>query len=260
MQHNVVKDKVLGGEPSLGAAMELPSPELMEICGYLGFEWSMINAEHGPITPGQCQDLCRACEARGMVPMVRVPENNPVVIMNYLQTGPLGLGVPHIKTVEDAEAVVRAARYYPEGQRGCDLSQRSSGYSILESPGQYYARSNRELLIVIWIEDVEGFENLDAILQVPGIDAVNFGAGDLALSMEMPGAGEHGLASHPDVKAVLDEGRRKVLAAGKAFMSEPADLVAAKQAIADGATLINTRITTMLANTAAAYLRELRGQ
>ncbi len=57
MQHNVVKDKVLGGEPSFGVAMGLPSPELMEICGYLGFEWSMINAEHGPITPGQCQDL-----------------------------------------------------------------------------------------------------------------------------------------------------------------------------------------------------------
>ena len=259
MQENVVKKKVLSGEPAFGVAMNLPSPELMEICGIVGFEWAMIDAEHAPIDPGMCQSLCRAAELRGVVPMIRVPVNDPVVIMSYLQTGPLGVGVPHIKTPEDAEAVVNATRYYPDGRRGCDLGQRSSEYNITDLPAEYYAKANRELMVVIWIEDIEGFENLDGILKVPGVDAVNFGAGDLALSLGLPGGGEHGFASDPEVISVMDEGRRKVLDAGKVFMAEPASTAMAKQAIADGALLINTAIRAMLTDTAGEYLKEMRG-
>ena len=259
MRHNVVKEKVLKGEPAIGAAMNLPSPELMEICGIVGFEWSMIDAEHAPIDPAMCQALCRAAEVRGVVPMIRVPVLDPVVIMTYLQTGPLGVGIPHIKTREDAEAAVNFTRYYPDGRRGCDLGQRSSEYNITELPEEYYARANRELMVVIWIEDYEGFQNLDEILKVPGVDAVNFGAGDLALSMGLPGGGEHGFASDPEVLAVMAEGLKKVLDAGKVFMAEPVSTAMAQQAIDDGALLINTAVRGMFTNAARDYLRAVRG-
>ncbi len=253
MQHNVVKEKVLRGEPAIGAALGFPSPELVEICGLLGFEWIFIDAEHGPIGWAECQAMCRACDAFGMSSIVRVPQLDQALIMTYLQTGPLGVAVPHINTAEEAEAVVHAARYAPEGRRGCDSGARSSAYNLIESETDYFARSNRELLVAIWVEEVEAMRNLDEILQVPGVDAINVASGDLALSMGLPGGSDH-----PDVQAVVAEARQKVLAAGKVLIGEPSDAASAKQMIADGILLISSYMQGMWINTARAYLSELK--
>ncbi len=252
MQRNLVKEKVLRGEPSIGAAIGFPSPELVEFCGYMGFEWIFIDAEHGPLGWRECQDMARACDACGMGSIVRIFKLDHALIMTYLQTGVGGIAVPHINTPEQAEAVVRAARYYPEGQRGCDVGYRSSGYNLLESQADYFAHSNREVLVAVWLEEVEAMKNLDAILQVPGIDAVHFGPGDLALSMGLPGRSDH-----PDVQAALAEGRRKVVAAGKVLIGEPADAVTAKKMIADGCLLISTQVKSMWSGVARSYLKEL---
>jgi 4-hydroxy-2-oxoheptanedioate aldolase len=254
MRQNAVKAKVLQGEPAIGAAIGLPSPELVEICGLLGFEWIFIDAEHGPIGWAECQAMCRACDAQGMSSIVRVPKLDHTLIMTYLQTGPLGVAVPHINTAEEAEAVVRAARYYPEGRRGCDSGARSSAYNLIESEPDYFARSNREILVAVWVEGVEGIGNLDEILQVPGIDAVNIASGDLALSMGLPGRSDH-----PDVQGVVAEARKKVLAAGKVVIGEPSDAASAQQMIADGILLISTEVQGMWVNTTRAYLNELQG-
>ncbi len=121
---------------------------------------------------------------------------------------------------------MKAARYYPEGRRGCDEGRRSSGHGMLESAAGYFARPNREILVAVWIEEVEGMNNLDEILEVPGVDAVHFGYGDLALSMAYSG--------HPDRPAAresLPEGRRKAVASDKALIGEPADAAKAKKMI-----------------------------
>ena len=253
MQQNTVKKKVLSGEPSIGAAIGFPSPELVEICGLLGFEWVFIDAEHGQIGWTECQAMCRACDALGMSSIVRVPKLDHALIMTYLQTGPLGVAVPHINTAEEAEAVVHAARYYPEGRRGCDSGSRSSAYNLIEPEPDYFAHSNRELLVAVWVEEVEGLKNLDEILQVPGIDAINIASGDLALSMGLPGRSDH-----PDVQAAVAEARKKVLAGGKVLIGEPADLASARQMIADGILLISTVVQEMWVNTTRAYLKELK--
>lgn len=254
MRHNAVKEKVLGGEPAIGAYIAFPSPELVEFCGFLGFEWIFIDAEHGPIGWSECQAMCRACDALGLSSVVRVPKLDHALIMTYLQTGPLGIAVPHINTAEEAEAVVQAARYYPEGRRGCDLDARSSGYNLIEPAQDYFAHSNRELLVAVWVEETEGMRNLDEILQVPGIDAVNFGPCDLALSMGFPGRWDH-----QEVQAAMAEGRKKVLDAGKVLIAEPADVQSARQALAEGALLISTEVGKIWAKSAGNYLRELRG-
>ena len=166
---------------------------------------------------------------------------------------PIPIPVPHINTPEQAAEVVRSARYYPEGRRGHDAgASRSSAYNLLEPSGDYFIRSNQEIIVAVWVEEVEGMRNLDAILQVPGVDAVHFGPGDLAFSMGHPGR-----ADHPDVQAALAEGKRKVRAANKLLIAEPANAAAARQAIADGALLISTQVTAMLANTARDYLKDI---
>ena len=256
MRHNAVKEKVLRGEPAIGAAIAFPSPELVEFCGLIGFEWIFIDAEHGPIDRAECQAMCRACDAVGLSSIVRVPKLDHSLIAKYLETGVLGVAVPHINTAEEAEAVVRAARYAPEGRRGCDAgASRSSAYGLVEPAHDYFARSNREILVAVWVEEVEGMKNLDEILQVPGIDVVHFGPGDLALSMGLPGRSDH-----PDIQAAVAEGRKKVLDAGKVLIGEPADVASARQMLVDGALLISTAVTTMWADTARAYLSELRGR
>lgn len=253
MRANVIKEKALRGELSIGAVIGFPSPELVEFCGHVGFEYAFIDAEHGPIGVRECQAMVRACDAVGMSSIVRVPKLDHELIMTYLQTGPQGVAVPHITTAEEAEAAVQAARYYPQGRRSCDVGARASGYNLVEPIPAYLARANQALLVAAWIEDVAGMENLDTILQVPGIDAICFGFCDLALSMGLPG--QH---DHPDLQAALAEGRRKVVAAGKILIGEPTSLQAGRQMVADGARLLSTQITAMLVNDCRSLLRELR--
>ncbi len=253
MRHNHVKEKVLRGEPAIGAALGFPSPELVDLCGWLGFEWIFIDAEHGPIGWPECQAIARACDAHGMSSIVRVPKLDHSLIAKYLETGVLGVAVPHINTAEQAEAVVRYARYAPLGQRGCDAgSSRSSAYGVVEPASNYFARSNREVLVAIWVEEVEGMKNLAEIVQVPGVDAIHFGPGDLALSMGHPGQPEH-----PEVQEALQEGVRVVKGAGKVRIGEPEDAAAAQKMLDDGVLLLSTQLTRMWAQTARQYLTAL---
>ena len=254
MQHNTVKDKVLRGEPAIGASLSIPSPELAEWCGWLGFDYVFIDAEHGPIGWRECQSMVRACDARGISSIVRVPCLDRSWIAKYLETGVQGIAVPHVNTAEQAELVVKYARYAPAGQRGCDAgASRSSAYGLVEPAGNYFTHSNEEILVAVWVEEAEGMKNLDEILQVPGVDVVHFGGGDLALSMGLPGQSDH-----PDVQAAIAEGCRKVLAAGKVLISEPSDANSARQALDEGARLLTTQLHVMWAHTLCEYLAAVR--
>ena len=254
MQHNAVREKVLRGEPAIGASLGLPSPELVEFCGWLGFDYVFIDAEHGPIGWPECQAMVRACDARGMSSIVRVPKLDHSLIAKYLETGVLGVAVPHINTAEQAELAVKSARYAPDGRRGCDAgASRSSAYGLIEPARDYFAHSNQEILVAVGVEEAEGMSNLDEILQVPGVDVVNFGSGDLALSMGLPGQSDH-----PDVQAAVAEGLKKVVAAGKVLIAEPGDVASAKEALAYGALLLTTDVQELWANVARAYLDEVR--
>lgn len=254
MRPNTVKEKVFRGEPSIGAMLQFPSPELVELYALLGFEWIFIDAEHGPLGYYECQTLVRACDAFGLMSLVRVPKLDYSLISKYLETGAQGVAVPHIKTVADAEAVVQAARYYPAGRRGWDAgASRSSDYNLRGSPLDYFARSNESIMVALWIEDVEGIENLDAILQVPGVDVINFGIGDLSFSMGLPGQFDH-----PAVQRAVAEGRRKVVQAGKLLIGEAADAESTRRLIDQGARLISTMVNAMLARSVRDYLAQFR--
>ncbi len=100
MQDNTLKDKIAKGEPAIGAAISFSSPDLVDFCGFAGFEWIFIDAEHGPIGWTECLEMCRACESHGMSSIVRVAKLDHELIMTYLQTGVMGIAVPHINTAE----------------------------------------------------------------------------------------------------------------------------------------------------------------
>jgi len=248
-----LKDKITSGKPSIGATVAMASPDLVDFCGFLGFEWIVMDAEAGPIGPSDCLAICRVCESHQMVPIIKVPRPEAEVIQAYLCTGAGGVVVPHISTAEAAQKVVDAARYPPEGRRGHDMGSRSSGYAPVAIDAEYLARSNRELLVGVLIENETGMANLEAILEISGIDAFGIGPGDLATSMGYQDR------DHPVVQQMIAEGRRKILAAGKAMFGGAADVAMARQMIDQGVLLIHTRVTEMWGNITRNYLQAIRG-
>jgi len=247
-----LKDKIASGKPSIGATVAMASPDLVDFCGFLGFEWIVMDAEAGPIGPSECLAICRVCESHQMVPIIKVPSPASEVIQAYLCTGVGGIVVPHISTAEAAQKVVDAVRYPPEGRRGHDMGSRSSGYAPVAIDSEYLARTNRELLVSVLIENETGMANLEAILEISGIDAFGIGPGDLATSMGYQDR------DHPVVQQMIAEGRQKILAAGKAMFGGAADVATARQMIDQGVLFIHTRVTEMWGNITRNYLQAIR--
>jgi 4-hydroxy-2-oxoheptanedioate aldolase len=254
MTHNRVKEKVLNGGTSVGAVVPFASPELVEYLGWVGFEWVFIDGENGSIDWQSCQELVRACDAVGISSMVRVPKLDDALIANYLQTGTHGIAVPHVNTVQEAEAAVSYARYYPEGRRGSDAgASRSSAYGLQGSPADYFRRANDEIIVAVWIEEPQGMGNLSDILQVPGIDVVHFGENDLALAMGHPGQKDH-----PAVQALLAEGQAKLKASGKILLGMPKDLESARRMLDAGERLIGVQVLDMWSRSARELIGSLK--
>ena len=161
MRRNTVKAKLQQRVPSVGATLAWPSPQLVEFCALAGFDWVLMDAEHGPIDVRTCEEMVRAAECAGIVPMVRVATNDRIQIMHYLQVGVAGIAVPHVNSRADAERVVAAVKYYPEGSRYADTGARAADYGLLRPNHELYQESNRETMVMIWVEERRVLENLD---------------------------------------------------------------------------------------------------
>ncbi|MBI4306678.1 MAG: 2-dehydro-3-deoxyglucarate aldolase [Chloroflexi bacterium] len=207
-----MKARIKAGEPVFGVSVMYPSPQIVEMIGEHGFDWVMIDCEHGSMSPESAELMCLAAERRGMTPIVRPETNRPEVLMRYLDRGAMGLQVPHVNTKDEAIAAVRATKYYPLGDRGLARGQRSTGFGITGgSIAGYTEWSNRETLVCVQIEEKEGLGNLDQILTVDGVDVFFIGPTDLSQSLGYPGQRDH-----PIVKKAIDEAFAKIHKAGKA--------------------------------------------
>jgi len=196
--------------------------------------------------------MVRACEATGIIPIVRVPKNDHELIMGYLQTGAMGISVPHVNTKEQAQAVVQAVKYYPEGRRGFDYGARMSSFGITQSSRAYMEEANRETMVLIWTEEKRALDNLPEILTVKGIDAINIGPGDLALSMGLPGQSDH-----PAVQEEIKKAKKMILAAGINLVGEPDGVESTLKLISEGVLLISLWVGDMWASVLRDYLREV---
>src|SRR5947209_2004664 len=209
---NTARAKLEAGQPIIGPLLSFNSPELVEFCGHVGFDFVLIDAEHNLLGPETCQHLVRAAELGGLTPLVRVPRNEPSTILGYLETGAQGVVVPHVRERADAEAAVRAVKYAPEGQRSAAGASRPANYGLTQSAAGYFRAANAETLVIPLVKERAGFEDLEDIGAVPGVDLLFLGDGDLAMDMGYPG-----LRDHPDVRRVVDDAVRRGLSAGLAL-------------------------------------------
>jgi len=165
------------------------SPALVEIMGYSGFDWVSIDMEHTSISFGEVEHLTRAAQCSGTVPLVRVMDNDPRLIMKSLDAGAAGVIIPHVQHATEVQSALAAARYYPEGERGkCGLVRGSRYGADGVAWKDYWRKANADVIIMPLVEEREGIENLDEILAVDGVDVLWIGVGDLAQSYNVPGA------------------------------------------------------------------------
>src|SRR6185436_10497927 len=184
MKNNPVRSKLKRGEASIGTWITMPDPFGAHLISKTGFEWLTIELEHTPITFETAAKMFAIVAANGAVPLARVPFNTVENIKRVLDTGAWGIVVPMVNSRAEAEAVVKASRYRPVGERSIGGSLHAANFSTDAST--YYAKANEEILVIVMAEHVDAVEDIDEILSVPGIDAVFVGPNDLHASMNLP--------------------------------------------------------------------------
>jgi 2-keto-3-deoxy-L-rhamnonate aldolase RhmA len=238
-------------EKLLGTMVTLASAASAEVLASLGFDWLFIDGEHGPLETRELLEILQAVSHKTAC-IVRVPEAAEVPIKKALDLGAHGIIVPQVNTPELAANVVRWARYAPEGARGVGLA-RAHGYGV--SFREYLSAANREIAVIVQAEHVRAVENIEAIVRVPGVDAVLLGPYDLSASL-----GRMGEIEHPDVVAAMGRVTDVCNAAGMPLGYFGVTAAAVQPYVARGYTLLVAGVDTLyLASGAKALLEDLRG-
>ena len=253
MRTNTLKQKLRDGTAVFGVMITFPSPPVVEMLGYMGFDWVLIDNEHGSITVESSEDMIRAAELTGIAPIVRPVANRPEVIAPFLDRGAWGVQVPHVNTREEAEAAVAACKYFPEGQRGSFSRGRPAEYGIGGTTTQeYFAKANANTLVCLMLEEVEAIDNIGEIVTVKGVDVLFIGSGDLSQSMGYPGQ-----QAHPEVLAVMEKGVKRIRDAGVvAGVSCPDSLV--PKFLGLGVQYFHSNVGSLLQSAGEAYLKAMR--
>ena len=252
MRTNTLKLKLREGKAVFGAMITFPSPPIVEMLGYMGFDWVLIDNEHGSITVDTAEDMIRAGELTGVAPIVRPVANRPEVIAPFLDRGAWGVQVPHVNTRAEAEAAVAACKYVPEGQRGIFSRGRPAEYGMGGTTPDYVKAANAQTLVCLMLEEVEAIRNIDEIVKVKGVDVLFIGSGDLSQSMVYPGQ-----QTHPEVQVLMEDGVESIRQAGiVAGVSCPDALV--PKFLGLGVRYFHGNVGNLLQTAGEAYLKAMR--
>jgi 4-hydroxy-2-oxoheptanedioate aldolase len=220
---NPVKAALLRGDMQFGAFLDLASPAAAEIAGGAGFDWCLIDAEHGPGGKAATAAQLVALAAAGCPALIRVPVNEPWVLKQVLDLGAQTVLVPMVDTGAEAATAARATRYPPTGTRGLAAGiVRASGYG---AQADYAQTANDQICLMVQAESRAAVDNIDAIAATDGVDCVFVGPSDLAADMGYLGT------SAPEVDQAIAHVIGRTLHAGKAagiFCTDPGKFQAYK--------------------------------
>jgi 4-hydroxy-2-oxoheptanedioate aldolase len=251
---NSVKDKLRRGERALGLSFGFACAPLVEVGALLGFDFTYLDAEHGTISPRECEDLVRAADCRQSPTICRVGTSDPQVMLRYLDTGIAGIQLPHMRTAADVERAVRAVRFHPHGERGL-AGGRWADFGLRDPLPRSVARANDELLLIAQIEDLDAVERLDELVAVPGVDVWFVGPSDLSQA-----AGHPGQQDHPDVRALVEGTIKKLRDKEKIVGSAAAQPEAANRFFELGVQYVQINVPRLFVAGAQAFLRGVSQQ
>ena len=252
MRDNTLKKRLYAGKAAFGVMCTFPSPPVVEMLGHLGFDWVLLDNEHGSITVDTAEACIMAAELSNMAPIVRPVGIRPEIIAPFLDRGAWGVQVPHVNTAEEARAVVDAVKYSPHGHRGIFSGGRPAGYGFSGTTAEYAEAANNQTLVCIMIEEVAAIENLPEMVKVPGIDVFFIGSGDLSQSM-----GYTGQQGHPEVQKLMERGVKTITEAGRiAGCSCPDNLI--PKFLGLGVQYFHSTVGRLIQQSSNAYLQTMR--
>jgi 4-hydroxy-2-oxoheptanedioate aldolase len=203
LRQNRIKHKLANGEIAI-VISGITDPDDIDAVGPVGFDGVWLEGEHGASDPAELGNLTRACDIWGMTSVARINKNDQSLIYRTLDRGAQAIVVPHVNTGAEAENVVQGGKFAPIGQRGLFTSRQ--GYGV----DNYLKIANNETALIVLIEDIAAFDNLDEMLTVDHIDSFFVAPSDFAASM-----GHIGDINHPDVQAKIDASIKKIVSAGR---------------------------------------------
>jgi 4-hydroxy-2-oxoheptanedioate aldolase len=181
---------------AFGPFMISTDPAFVEAAGYAGYDFVLLDMEHGTTTFEQLPNLIRAANVTGVCPVVRVPRGSDIWIDQALDVGAGAVMIPQIDTADQARAAVSAAKFSPVGTRGTCRFVRSAGFGSV--PGNRYFADAQNTCVILQAEGKKAVDNIDEIMAVPGIDVIFVGPYDLSSSL-----GHVGEIDHPEVTACI---------------------------------------------------------
>lgn len=249
MPVNAFKRALADGQTQIGLFLGLAHAYSAEIVATAGFDWLLIDGEHGPNDLQGIIAQLQALAPYPVRPVVRTVDHDVARIKQLLDGGAQTLMVPMVESAADAEALVRAMRYPPHGVRGVGTAMARA--ARWNGVADYFAHADGEMCLIVQIESTTGLAALDAILAVDGVDAVFIGPSDLAASM-----GYLGQPGHPAVKAAVADAIARIAAAGLAAGVFSADPAAAETYRQLGARFVLVGVDTLLLRNAAVALAD----
>lgn len=242
--------RVRSGDVLFGTLVSLPSPEICELLANVGYDWLFIDAEHGAFNPQQAQSMLQAAAPTPCV--IRVPEGESIWIKKALDIGAAGVIVPQVHNADQASEIIKHCKYAPTGDRGIGIG-RAHKYGL--DFEHYLEHANNETAVILQAESSEAVDNIDEIVNLPGIDAILIGPYDLSSSL-----GKTGEINHPLVQSAIDT---IVKACQQAKVSMGFFGVSAEAVLPykeRGFTLLTTGVdTTFLIKSASETLKDIRG-
>ncbi len=252
MKQNIMKLKLQAGEPAFGCSVMIPSPQIVEMVAYAGFDWVLIDMEHGTIGLETCELMTMAADAAGITPIVRPKSNSQADISAVMDRGAMGVQVPHVNSAEDARRAVSAVRFGPGDNRGLAVGTRPDRYGMGAKMQDFTVAANEQSLVCVQFEHRAAIDNADDILAVDGVDVFFIGPSDLSQSMGHPGN-----PTAPDVAAAIDATLAKITAAGH-IAGMPAATDAIETALAKGVTYTYTHLPKLLGAGVASFMAKAK--
>jgi 4-hydroxy-2-oxoheptanedioate aldolase len=243
-RENVLKRRLAKGESIFGCWVDTGSPTIVEILGHAGFDFVVIDLEHGQGDLAAAMEMIRAAQLTDMGAVVRVPSNDPVFLKRILETGADSIMIPQIESAAEAATAVRACRYPPQGARGYAAPVvRASSYGKVKD---YIHRANDNLLLILQIESAAAVKQAGAIAAVEGVDVAFIGVNDLGGSI-----GRLEQLDHPDVRKLVAEAEAAIRKTGRWMGTVPSAGATAKELFAAGYKMVPLAVDVALLRDAA---------
>lgn len=194
-----LKEVLQRGEIAYGTFCALKDPAVVELLGHVGYDFAVIDLEHSALDLSTMEHFIRAAQVGGISSIVRTPQMDFATILRAVEAGADAIMVPHVLSREMAQKIVATAKYPPIGMRGIDGSTRVARYGGVRMVDHMKVQNDR-LLVIGMIEDQEAVEQIEDIVQTPGLDLLFVGASDLSCSYGLPTQ-----VTHPTVRAAIEK-------------------------------------------------------